>query len=209
MVVFAQGSSTPQTYMNRLKSFAEKNFSTAEIVQSNPAVVLCLDHIAFDLVAALASYGDYYLITAPASSYDEWTKTKLSDINSRLAFLNNANGSLITPMIRLLKIWNADNDCVFDSFGLEKWIVGQVYHGCITLRDYVFDVVEQLNVDYHAAEWKKDKLKRAKNIVANIKRYESQGLQADAEAEIKKLIPESASAIPTARDRRECRLATA
>ena len=35
----------PQTFLNRLKNFAEHYYSTSEIYQSNPTVVLELNHM--------------------------------------------------------------------------------------------------------------------------------------------------------------------
>jgi len=40
MIVFKDEDSTPQTYINRLKRFAEKYYSSSEIAQSYPTVVL-------------------------------------------------------------------------------------------------------------------------------------------------------------------------
>jgi hypothetical protein len=191
MVVFAQGGNKPQTYIDRLKRFAENKYSTSEVAQSNPTVVLSLNHIRFELVPALAQYGDSYQIPAPASSYMEWMTTTPGDIDSKLTSVNNANSSQIKPMIRLIKYWNAKNEYVFDSFSLEKWIVERLYYGCSTLRDYLFFVVEQLSVDCNAAQWRKDKVSRAKSTVANVKNYERQGYTISAETEVKKLIPES------------------
>lgn len=191
MVVFSQGGNKPQTYIDRLKRFAENKYSTSEVAQSNPTVILNLNHIRFELVPALALYGDSYQIPAPASSYIEWMTTTPGEIDAALTRLNNANSSLIKPMIRLLKYWNAQNDYVFDSFGLEKWVVGQSYFGCTTLRDYLFTTIERLNVDGNAAQWRKDKMARAKQIVANVKNYERNYQTVQAESEVKKLIPEA------------------
>ena len=40
MVVFSDGSVTPQTYLNRLKVFVERRYDPPEIYQSNPTIVL-------------------------------------------------------------------------------------------------------------------------------------------------------------------------
>src|SRR5690606_40140815 len=40
MVVFSDGSATPQTYLNRLKTFVEKRYGSSEIYQSSPTIVL-------------------------------------------------------------------------------------------------------------------------------------------------------------------------
>src|SRR3954452_18575203 len=65
MVVFAEGGSKPQTYMDRLKRFAENKYSTSDIAQSSPTVVLSLNHIKFESVPALALFGNSYQIPAP------------------------------------------------------------------------------------------------------------------------------------------------
>jgi len=189
MVVFAQGGSKPQTYMDRLKRFAENKYSTSDISQSSPTVVLSLNHIKFELVPALALYGNSYQIPAPSQSYSEWMTTSPGEIDGALTTLNNANGSLIKPMIRLLKYWNASNNYVFDSFSLEKWVVARFYYGCSSLRDYLFNCVESLSLNWNEAQWRKDKLQRAKDIVANVKSYENQNMPTSAETEVKRLIP--------------------
>lgn len=53
MVVFDNSNNyNPQTYLNRLKSFVENYYSTSEIHQSSPTIVLKLNHIKFELVPA-------------------------------------------------------------------------------------------------------------------------------------------------------------
>ena len=56
MVVFSDGSATPQTYLNRLKAFVEKRYGSSEIYQSSPTIVLELNHIKFDLVPATKTW---------------------------------------------------------------------------------------------------------------------------------------------------------
>jgi len=55
MVVFdtSDGKKKPQTYLNRLKNFAESKYSRSEIHQSHPTMVLSLNHIKFELVPAI------------------------------------------------------------------------------------------------------------------------------------------------------------
>lgn len=68
MVVFdtSDGQKKPQAYLDRLKKFSETKYSTSEISQSNPTIVLSLNHTKFELVPALNNYG--YQIPSPASS---------------------------------------------------------------------------------------------------------------------------------------------
>lgn len=50
MIVFADENSKPQTYVSRLKRFAENDYASSDIAQAHPTVALKLNHIKFDLV---------------------------------------------------------------------------------------------------------------------------------------------------------------
>ena len=87
----SDGKNKPQTYINRLKRFAEAKYSRSEIHQSHPTIVLQLNHINFELVPAVKSF--YSLqIPSPASSWQEWIDTDPSRINSQLLDKNKQNG---------------------------------------------------------------------------------------------------------------------
>ncbi len=54
MVVFNtafEGQKKPQTYLDRLKKFAEAKYSTSDITQSSPTIVLSLNHIRVETVS--------------------------------------------------------------------------------------------------------------------------------------------------------------
>jgi len=189
MIVFKDENSRPQTYINRLKRFAEKYYYKSEIAQSHPTVVLKLSHIRFDLVPAIKSYVEEYRIPAPSSSYEEWMATAPKEFNSILSGKNTSCNYKLKPAIRVLKYWNSQAGYVFDSYSLEKWCASQYFFQCSTTKDHFFDLVGNLALDWTAAQWRKDKLERAKKIVAQTKEYEFDGMPYSAEAEIKKLIP--------------------
>lgn len=186
MVVFSDSSYMPQTYLDRLKKFAETYYSSSDIKQSSPSVVLQLNHIKFDLVPALKQqYSGYKIPNGPSA----WQDTNPNDFNATLTAKNTAELSMIKPTIRLVKYWNACNGYIFDSYGLEKYIVGLSYYGVNNLREYVFTVFDNLSLSYDQPQWRKDKLVRAKEIVAKVRQLERDNMPATAEAEIKKLIP--------------------
>lgn len=188
MVVFAEGGYSPQTYLDRLKRFAENNYSTSDIKQSSPTIVLLLNHIRFDLVPALKEqYASGYQIPNGGSS---WQSTNPNDFNASLVAKNNAEFSKIKPAIRLLKYWNAQNGYVYDSFSLERWVITLSFPTALNLRDYLFTIFDNLTLNYDQAQWRKDKLARAKAIVAEVRRMEREDMPYSAEAEIKRLIPE-------------------
>lgn len=191
MVVFKDEEAKPQTYVSRLRRFAQKYYHSSEIAQSYPTVVLKLNHIKFDLVPAIKSYleNKEYRIPAPASSYEDWMWTAPNAFNATLISANVACNYKLKPTIRLLKYWNALSGYVFESYGFEKWTAERYFWLCSTVRDCFFQCVEKLSLDWGAAQWRKDKVERAKRIVEKTKEYEDSGLPVSAEAEIKKLVP--------------------
>lgn len=186
MVVFEKGGLTPQSYLDRLKRFAEEKYSTSELYQSSPTIVLELNHIKFDLVPALLDWGTSYKIPAGTSS---WQTTNPNDFNTALETANKNNDYLLKPTIRLAKIWNAANGYVFGSYDFEKWMTNQSYWLCTNQKDYLFQVFTNLSANTSTV-WRNERITRAKEIVQKVREYESTGLPITAEAEIKKLIPE-------------------
>ncbi|TRU02987.1 MAG: nucleotidyltransferase [Microcystis sp. Msp_OC_L_20101000_S702] len=186
MVVFSQGGYTPQTYLDRLRKFVEKYYATSEISQSNPTIVLNLNHIRFELVPALASAwipGQYQIPNGPS----QWQDTNPNDFNGKLTAKNNAHKSLIKPTIRLAKYWNAKAGYVYDSYGFEKWIVDLSFWGCSNQTEYLFHVFDKLGLP--SQQGHAQKVQRAKSIIDQVRTYERDNMPANAEAEVKKLIP--------------------
>ncbi|CAN7335623.1 nucleotidyltransferase [Caballeronia sp. LjRoot29] len=186
MVVFSEGGYTPQTYLDRLKRFAEAYYASSDIKQSSPSVVLQLNHIKFDLVPALKQQWSGYRIP---NGPNAWQDTNPNDFNATLTAKNMAELYKIKPTIRLVKYWNTYNGYIYDSYLLEKYIVGLSFYSAINLRDYVFTVFDGLSLSYDQPQWRKDQIDRAKDIVAKVRQYERDEMPASAEMEVKKLIP--------------------
>jgi len=188
MIVFADSQYKPQTYIDKLKRFAEKKYSSSEIAQSHPTVVLNLNHIKLDLVPAIAPSYAGYQIPAPASGYLDWLNTYPNAFNKELTDANKRHGNHIKPLVRIVKYWNAQNSYLFDSFGLEQHLVSTTsWHA--SFKEYVYSAFDNLNVPWDAAQWRKDKVSRAKQIVNNTRQHERDDMPYSAESEIKKLIP--------------------
>jgi hypothetical protein len=187
MVVFSEAGFTPQTYLDRLKRFADTYYASSDIKQSSPSIVLQLNHIKFDLVPALKQYAGTFSIPNGPSA---WQNTNPNDFNASLTAKNNSEFSQIKPTIRLVKYWNARAGYVFDSYALEKHIIGMFFLGCVNIRDYLFTVFDGLGLAYDQPQWRKDKLARAKEIVATVRQFEKDEMPFSAESEVKKLIPE-------------------
>lgn len=189
MVVFdtSDGKRKPQTYLDRLRKFAEKRYASSEISQSNPTIILSLNHIKFELVPAIYDYG--YEIPSPSSSWSEWMNTDPNEANQKILDKNKAENYQIKPLVRLIKYWNAEQGYPYTSYSLERYIVSQSYWFCSTLREYFYDFWENFEADYSSSQSTKDKVNRAKKNAVQAKKYESDGMPISAESEIKKIVP--------------------
>lgn len=184
MVVFSDSSATPQTYLNRLKTFVEKRYGSSEIYQSSPTIVLELNHIKFDLVPATKTWLGELQIPNGAGG---WMTTNPNDFNATLEAKNKEHKSLIKPTIRLFKYWNATAGFPFQSFEMEKWVCGLSFWFLANQKDYFLAVIENLNTSTSYSQWVNNEITRAKNIVANVRQYEKDEMPVTAENEIKKL----------------------
>lgn len=189
MIVFntSDGIFKPQTYLDRLRKFAESRYSTSEIAQSSPTIVLSLNHIKFELVPAIDSYG--YQIPSPSSSFTDWVSTNPAEANQQIQDKNKSENYLIKPLVRLIKYWNATQDGVFTSFSLEQYIVRQNYWTCTTLKDYFYAFWADFSCSTSHAQSTKDKVRRAKEHAAKAKSFEENDMPVSAEVEIKKVVP--------------------
>lgn len=150
MVVFKNPYNyKPQTFLNRLKSFAETKYSRSEIYQSSPTIVLELNHIKFELVPAYISYGMYCI---PKNS-SEWMYTNPNSFNENLIRCNKNNLYKIKPVIRLLKYWNIENNFrQLSSFELESKIADEMiysYISCTSYTDYLKEALSKLRTYYN------------------------------------------------------------
>ncbi len=191
MIVFENTKGyKPQTFISRLKKFAEIYYSSSEIYQSLPTVVLVLEHIKFDLVPSYRSpyWGNLY-IPAPRTYYTDWMETDPLSFNTRIDEANKREDFLLKPMIRLLKYWNANNGYIYNSYDLEQKIVSMSFFSCRNLTDYLFSAISNLSV-WELPEYKRQKVDRAKQVVITIRQYEMLNCPIMAEGEVKKLLPE-------------------
>ncbi|MEW8508338.1 MAG: nucleotidyltransferase domain-containing protein [Candidatus Thiodiazotropha sp.] len=194
MVVFAESNHQPQTYLNRLRRFVETYYARSEIAQSNPTIVLSLNHIRFELVPAIDDWFNGLRIPAKASSFSNWIDTDPTGFNQELINKNQSHYNLIKPLVRIMKYWNSQNRYPYDSYELEQLIVGHGYWFSILsastqIRDYFFDVVESLQAGLLATKLRQDAVARARRLVDEAKSLERQGYTDSAERVIRRLLP--------------------
>lgn len=186
MVVFSNSNGyQPQSFLNRLKNFAEHYYSRSEIYQSSPTIVLELSHIKFELTPAYKNYGMYYI---PKSSA-EWMYTDPDGFYSKLTECNKNNHYKIKPVVRLLKHWNIQkNYRDLASFELEKKVAEELmyaYFSCISYTDYLkysFDKIKY-NTDYK-------QVNKALDCIDEALQLEKDGYPYSALIKIKEAFPE-------------------
>ena len=186
MIVFSNPYNyKPQSFLNRLKGFAEQYYSTSEIYQSSPTIVLELNHIKFELTPAYQSYGSYYIPNGPSN----WIYTDPDGFYDKLTECNVYNDYKIKPIVRLIKHWNiSKNYRDMASFMLEKKVAEDMkyaFMSCTSYSDYAkkgLDVIK-----YYT---KTDRVNTAISNINKALEYEKNNMPNTALAEIKKVFPE-------------------
>lgn len=190
MVIFKNPNNLkPQTLLNHLRLFAEAHYGRSEIKQSHPTMVLELRHIKFELVPAQVDWFGNISIPSPSSSYTDWMGTSPNAFNQKLTNKNSTHKNYIKPLVRLMKYWNCKNNYHLSSYNLENSITDQSFFWATNFKQYVYSAVDALSYNWFSPQDKKDRVDRAKRIVAETKRLEATGYPIAAEIEIKKLFP--------------------
>ena len=191
MIVFGYNSDSnqPQTYLNRLKKFAEKYYSTSIVHQSRPSIVIELNHIKFELTPATIPYGyssGTYLIPKNSS---EWLYTSPNDFNEKLTKCNDNNAYKIKPIVRLIKRWNVTkNYRSTPSFYIEKEIAENMLYSYITCTSYIEYAITALKTirNYNNS----DLVDVALNRIDRAIEYETNDEGMRAISEIQKVFPD-------------------
>lgn len=194
MVIFSDSGLQPQSYLDRLRRFAEVKYPRSEVAQSHPTVALELNHIRFELVPALPGWWSVLQIPARGSGYQTWQDTDPNGFNDKLSGANQTYGNQIKPLVRVMKYWNAVAGYPFESYALEQQVVGYGYgfFGLMTSRqlgDYFYQIVDALDVGLFSPQWKRDAIARLKQLVSQARGLEQAGQIAQAEATMAKLLP--------------------
>jgi len=194
LVVFDTSSETykPQTYLDKLRKFAEHYYSTSISRQSHPTIAIELNHIRFELVPSIKpDLWSSYQIPSPSDSFMQWMDTDPTGFSQRLTDKNTSNAYRIKPLIRLVKYWNALNGRHFSSYDLENYIVSVNYpfFYSATLKDYFYAFWNMFSYGSGTPQYVADKVNRAKENVAAIAQHEQDGYPSLAEGTLQKMLP--------------------
>ena len=119
----------PESYRNQLKKFTEIRYPNSKAAKDHPSIVLELSHISFDLVPAIFDDGIFYDSIEIPNKNGDWMETQPKDFNDKLIRRNKKYNSIVKPLIRLMKYWNASNGYPYNSYELEMQIANMDFEG--------------------------------------------------------------------------------
>jgi predicted nucleotidyltransferase len=173
MVVFktTEYERTPETYRTWLKNFADKYYKDrygSEVVKSFPTVTIRLGHINYDLVPAKEETIFWRQTLYIPSKINGWQQTDPNDVKDKLTEVNTRYNSIVRPIIRLMKGWNAFKSYPYDSYELELFITGLNFSGDDIQKGF-FYAVEKLSTTWNDAQRKKEKVDSLKYNINQVK----------------------------------------
>lgn len=194
MVVFntTKYERTPETYRAWLKNFADKYYKDrygSEVIRSFPTVTLKLGHIKYDLVPAK----EETILWTPnlyiPNKVSGWQQTDPNDVKIKLTEANTKYNSIVRPIIRLMKAWNASKVYPFDSYDLELFLTGLNYYGDDIQKGF-FYAVGQLSTNWGDPQTKKDKVTSLKYKIEQVKTCLENNDQVKAKQWLHRVLPE-------------------
>lgn len=175
MVIFkhSEHERTPETYRAWLKSFADKYYKDkygSEVVRSFPTVTIRLTNINYDLVPAKQEDNSIFGSTLYIpDSGNSWRVTNPKDVKDKLTEANTKYNSIVKPIIRILKAWNANNGYPFESYDLEKVITGMNFYND-NIQTGFFYAAGQLSTSWGDPQSKADKITSLKYNIGEAKK---------------------------------------
>lgn len=187
MVVFSNPYGyKPQTFLNKLRDFVEHWYSSSEIYQSSPTIVLELHHIKFELVPAYMIGSSYYIPNGPS----EWMYTDPDGLADKMLAANASNGYKLKPVIRLLKHWNIQkNYRGLSSYQLESHLTSRLQYSYISCTSYL-DYVKRALTELRDIVMYPSRIDTALSHIQTAISYENMNCPYSSEQEIKKVFPE-------------------
>jgi len=185
MIIYKESTALkPQTLLNKLKEIILKYYPNSIVYQDHPTISLELQNIKFELVPTKTEWflfsGDTLIIPVKNGDNHTWKKTYPSYALKYLAQRDKAEKSLLRPLIRLLKYYNAKIEYKIPPFILETKALELSYFFCETLQDYLFYFIEENEV------LEPEENSKLKEMKKNIKMLQGQNLQDYSLMEIQK-----------------------
>lgn len=175
------------TYRKNLRRFASHWYKTSIAKKDFPSVVIELQNLKFDLVPAIEKshwwHGDRLLIP---DSDGGWMPTEPFSFSQELSQANSTYGSIVKPIVRLLKFWNGKSaNYPFPSFELEQLIADMDFSDD-DIQSGFFYAIENLPVPDN---YKYLKVESLKTNALRVQEYLEVGDKAKAMKWLKRILP--------------------
>lgn len=133
LVMFDEKRWEAQTYLNKLKQFANDNYTRSEIYQDHPTIVIELTKIKFELTPCIfrpetATHYEKYLIPQKKNPDLEWISTKPNYLKKRVNEFVKTRETLIN-LILLYKYWNIINGRLYKTHQVEEFVIHKFDYG--------------------------------------------------------------------------------
>lgn len=193
MVVFDSTRFKPQTYIDKIRDFANTYYRTSTVHQDHPTMVIELGNVRFEITPAIKLYGasyPRYNIPAPQQSFLQWIDTYPEEIEQNLAEANRRNSYLLKPLIRLLKYWNVKNGKILTSYRIEQYVISHIFYGCRNLEDFFMEGANWLSMTQTLSETKRRKVAALQIALSQIRNYKQSGNELLAELQLRSILPD-------------------
>jgi predicted nucleotidyltransferase len=178
----------PESYRQRLIKFADAYYSNSFSKMDFPTVRVDMKHITLDLIPTKKNnfWGTHHI----PDRNNQWMETNPDSFTKDLETKNKNNSSVVKPVIRLLKAWNANAGYPYESFKLEKVVAGKMFWSG-NIDDDFFAVIENNMSSWDlSTQGAKDKLQVMKNAIANVKSYMKQDNDAQTKLWLHRVLPQ-------------------
>ncbi|OJW34618.1 MAG: hypothetical protein BGO54_07765 [Sphingobacteriales bacterium 46-32] len=177
----------PESYRSQLKRFAEENYPYSIVVKDHPSIVLELNHIKFDLVPAIFDKGIFYDSIEIPNKNGGWMETEPDKFNDDLKKVNTRYNSIVKPIIRLIKYWNASHGYPYFSFELETAIADMDFSNDNLESGFLY-AIKKMPVD-NLPDWAAKKVDVLKSDAKWVKEYLEREEISKAKKSLERILP--------------------
>jgi len=177
----------PESYRSHLKKFSEIHYPNSLIAKDHPSVVIELHHIKFDLVPSIFDEGWIYDSIEIPDKDGGWQETNPDKFDKKVTKANKEYNSIVKPIIRLLKYWNATHGYPFFSYELESAVAEMDFNWDNYESGFLY-AIKELSV-YDFPDWAEKKVDALKDNGKWIREYLTRDNIGKAKEVVSRILP--------------------